>query len=127
MEKQTVQERYEQEQVMQGHKQTIQLQPSQSGTKGQLQKVFKQMEESLLQAHQSVRQAQLANPTQLSLQEAEKRLQYASQLLQQLGTSAPELTNGLTLGSQQQLTQLDHQIGQASGTLQLILKSISTG
>ncbi len=126
MKKQTVLERYEQEQVMKGEKQVIQLSPSQSGNQEQLQNIFKQMEEALLQAHQSVRQVQLANPTQLPLQQAEQRLQYASQQLQQLKTAVPELTWSLPKATQQQLTQLDHQIQQASGTLQLILKSIST-
>lgn len=126
MEKQTVLERYEQEQVMKGKMQIIQLSSSQSEGKEQLQKVFKQMEDALLQAHQSVRQAQLANPSQLSLQQAEQRLQYVSQQLQQLKTAAPEFTLGLPKAVQQQFTQLDHQIQQASGTLQLILKSIST-
>lgn len=57
---------------------------------------------------------------------ANQRLQYATQQVQQLKTAAPELTLGLTKGTQQQLTQLDHQIQQTRQTLQLIQTSISS-
>jgi len=125
MKKQTVLERYEQEQMKKGEGGGKPISKSQSGGNQQLSKIFQQMEEALLQAHQSVRQAQLADPTQLFLQQADQRLQHASQQLQQLKTATPELTLGLSKASQQQFTQLDHQIQQASGTLQLMMTSLN--
>lgn len=126
MKKPTVLERYEQEQMMKCEEGRVRLSFLQSKDKGQLPKIFQQMEEALLQAHQSIKQAQLANPTQSSLQLADQRLQYASQLLQQLKTSTPDVTKGLPKSSQQQLTQLEHQIQQANDTLQLVINSIPT-
>ena len=122
----TVLERYNQEQIMKGKDIGNELSTSHCWENGHLQKVLKQLEDALLQAHQSVKQAQLANPAGIPLQQADQRLQFVSQQLQQLKTATPEMSQGLPKATQQQLTQLDHQIQQASGTLQLILKSIST-
>src|SRR5690625_7793798 len=79
MKKQTVLERYEQEQMKKGEGGGKPISKSQSGGNQQLSKIFQQMEEALLQAHQSVRQAQLADPTQLFLQQADQRLQHRSE------------------------------------------------
>src|SRR5690625_4912251 len=128
MQKQTVEQRYLEQQMM-----NQQLKPKQNvlletepKQKQQLQKIFDEIKHSLGQASQAVQQAKLENPTQYQLPIIEQRLTYAVQQLQQLQTAAPEITSGLAKGTEQQLTQLNNQIHNASSTLQLIQQSLQS-
>ena len=128
MKKQTVEERYLEQQVMNQQlkpKQNI-LQETEPKQKQNLIKIFNEIKSALDLASQSVHQVKLTylHDNQLSL--AEQRLTHAIQQVQQLQTLAPEMTSGLSNGTKQQLTQLSKQINTASGTLQLIQQSIQS-
>ncbi len=126
MQKQTVEQRYLEQQIMNQQlkpKQNI-LQETEAKQTQQLIKIFNEIKQSLGQASQAVHQAKLANPNGNFLPIAEQRLSHAVQLVQQLQTAAPEMTSGLSKGTKQQLSQLSHQISSASNTLQLIQQSL---
>lgn len=108
--------REETEMTLQDEKQAIQ----------NLSDLFKKMEQGIVQAHQSVRQAQFADPTNMSLQQAEQRLQLVIEQIQQLKSTSPAFTLGLPKATQQQLMQLDHLLTQAGHTMQLIKNSVGS-
>jgi len=126
MQKQTVEQRYVEQQLMNHQikpKQHV-LQEVEPQQKQQLQKICNEIKHSLGQASQAVQQAKLENPTQYQLPIIEQRLTYAVQQLQKLQSASPEITSGLSQGTKQQLTQLNNQIHSASNTLQLIQQSL---
>jgi|SRR5690625_586630 len=126
MKKETVMERYEKQQVMMGEMAFNKMDVAcESGTQS-LQLPFKQLEQALYQAHQAIKQAQSIKSIQKQLEYADNRLQFSIQQLQQFALSVPNVTHGLPVGTQQQITQLEHQIQQANQTLLLIQSSISS-
>src|SRR5690625_4859177 len=126
MQKQTVEQRYVEQKMMNPQKKPKQhvLQETEPKQTQQLQKIFAEISHSLGQASQAVQQAKLENPTQYQLPIIEQRLLYAIQQLQKLQSASPEITSGLSQGTKQQLTQLNNQIHSASNTLQLIQQSL---
>src|SRR5690625_2179009 len=126
MQKQTVEQHDVEQQMMNPQKKPEQhvLQETEPKQTQQLQKIFAEISHSLGQASQAVQQAKLENPTQYQLPIIEQRLLYAIQQLQNLQTAAPEITSNLSKGTEQQLTQLNNQINNASSTLQLIQQSL---
>lgn len=126
MKKQTVAERFAQEQAM--RKPAMPMHDInllvESKEKQSLQKLFSEVKVALASAHQAVRQAQAANPVNETLQMADERLTFASTKIATLQTAVPALTSGLSRGVKQQITQLENQIEQAAGTLQLIQQSL---
>lgn len=128
MPKQTVEQQYTQQQAMKSE-----LKPKDKAnmalkTKQQqhIAKILNAINQSLQEAQQAVRQVKGTNPIQPQLRLADDRLSNATQLLQQLQISAPEMVFGFSKGEQQQLKQLDYQIEKAANTLQLIQQSISS-
>ncbi|MEI3604102.1 hypothetical protein SPD48_00230 [Pseudogracilibacillus sp. SE30717A] len=128
MPKQTVEQQYTQQQAMKSE-----LKPKDKAnmalkTKQQqhIAKILNAINQSLQEAQQAVRQVKGTNPIQPQLRLADDRLSNATQLLQQLQISAPEMVFGFSKGEQQQLKQLDYQIEKAASTLQLIQQSISS-
>ena len=128
MPKQTVEQRYKEQQAMKSerkprHHANIELKTSQQQD---IQKICNATKQSLQEAQQAVRQAQYVNPTQAQLQIAEGRLQNAVQLMQQLFTIAPNMVLGISKGEQQHLKQLDYQIEKAVGTLNSLQQSMES-
>jgi len=126
MQKQTVEQRYLEQQIM-----NQQLKPKQNilrettpKQQQQLIKIFNEIKQALDLSSQAINQAKLAQPYDVQLPIAEQRLVHAMQLLQQLQTASPDMTTGLSKGMKQQLTQVSNQITTASNTLQLIQQSI---
>ena len=126
MSKQTVQERYNQNQAMKGTlipKSKVNKE-SQTEQNKELLHIFNATKQSLQEAQQAVRQAQGANPVQPQLRFADDRLTNAIQLMQQVQILTPDFVLGVSKAEQQQLKQLDYQIEKASKTLQMIQQSI---
>lgn len=118
MKKQTVEQRYHEEQMMKGQTIPKELanQAIQTPEQQDIQQLFSSTKEALLAAQQAVHQAQAVHPTQAQLMTTEQRLTHAIQQLQQL-----QLTNlGVPKGTEQQLQQLSSQINTAAGTLHMI-------
>lgn len=128
MKYQTVEQRYEEQKKMQGQlmpKQQVNIDMA-TPQKQHVENIFNATKQALQKAHQSVRQAQSENPIAASLLMADQSLTNATQLLQQLQTTAPEFAQSLPKGAQQQLKQLDHQIETATRTLQMLQQAISS-
>lgn len=100
MKYQTVEQRYEEQNKMQG-----QLKPKQqvnidmATPQKQHVEIFNATKQALQKAHQSVRQVQSENPIAASLLMADQSLTNATQLLQQLQTAAPEFVQSLPKGA----------------------------
>src|SRR5690625_1836764 len=118
MSKQTVEERYNKQQMMKGELKPKELAHKQIQSEQQqnIQKIFNKTKQALQDAHQAVRQAQAANPAQAQLRMADERLTNATQLMHKLQTTIPGTALGFTKGEQQQLKQLDYQIQTAKWT-----------
>lgn len=121
---QTVQERYDIKKKM---KLTEKVKQNTVEDKA-LQQIFTQMLQALGETQQAVRQAQATNPTEIHLKRADARLNHTLREFQQF-TSNPNiqaLTQGFPVQVQQQIKQLSQQLDQASETLQVIQRSISS-
>ena len=129
MKKQTVQERYDEQQTMKqgGSSQPAQLTPDPQMKQQQLQQIFRQTDEAVQQAHQAVRQALAGNPLELQLQQADQRLTFAQQQLQQMKTTAPEIATGIQPAAQTQLKELERHLQQAGKTLSILKNSFVSG
>lgn len=126
MKNQTVEQRFHEQQMINGqvkpkHVAESAITPPQ---KRNVQKLFQSTAQALQEAHQSVRQAQTANPSLTALLMADQSLTQATQFMQQLQTAQPEFSQSLSKGTQQQLKQLDYQIEKAASTLQSIQQTI---
>jgi hypothetical protein len=120
MQKQTVEQRYQEQQMMGGKPIPKQLAKQALETQAQqnYQKLLNSLKQALEGAGQAVQQVQAANPTQANLVMAAERLTYAVQQVQQLETAG--MQTGFTNGTKQQLKQLHNQIETAAGTLSMI-------
>jgi cellobiose-specific phosphotransferase system component IIA len=123
MKKQTVQERYNEQQIMK-QMQPVLPKTTPTETQQQLQTIFTNAGGALMQAHQAVRQAQAGNPLNVQLQQASASLTHATQQLEQLKTAAPELATGLPASTQTQLQEADQYIQKAEQTLTLVMTQI---
>src|SRR5699024_8047692 len=123
MKKQTVEERYGEQQIMTGKIYADQKPSPPEKTDVRVKQILKQTEQALRQAYQSVQQAELAFPSLSHLELANDRLQYATDNLHQLETIKPKLIVGFPKNTEQQLVQLKNEVKQATKTLQLIQSS----
>ncbi len=126
MKKQTVQERFDEQQLMK-QMQPVLPKEKPSQAQQQLQTIFKKTSGALQQAHQAVRQAQAGNPLNIQMQQASASLTHATQQLEQLKTAAPEIASGLSASAHTQLQEADHYIQKAGQTLALVMTQAGSG
>src|SRR5690625_7908978 len=105
MQKQTDEQRYLEQQIMNQQTKPKQffLQETEPQQKQQLHKIFNEIKQTLGEASQAVNQAKLENPTQYHLPIVEKRLTYAVQQIQKLQTATPEISSLCTTVTRHQL------------------------
>ncbi len=129
MQKQTVSERYTMTKKM-----NAQIKPTQhilhdgmSVLEQQTILLCNQLQQSLLEAHQSVQQMLTEYPESHTAHAASLRMTSARQLMQQLNSAIPKTAFPLSKSTTQQLKQLEYQIDKANGTLQMIQQSFEAG
>ena len=129
MQKQTVSERYAMTKKM-----NAQIKPTQhilhdemSVLEQQTILLCNQLQQALIETHQSVLQMQTEYPENHTVHAASQRMTSALQLMQQLNSAIPKTAFPLSRNTTQQLKQLEYQIDKANGTLQLIQQSFEAG
>lgn len=122
MKKQTVEQKYmEQQMIKKGNipKQAAQ-QALETPEQKEAVKLINNLKQSLQQAQQAIRQAQISYPMNAQLSKADQLLSHSTQQLKQLETIKLSISNG----TKQQLKQLHYQIATATGTLSMIEQAI---
>ena len=124
MQKQTVEQRYNEQQMIGGKPvpKGIAQKAITSGAQQNYQKLLNSAKQALQAASQTLHQVQAANPSMTNLAIAAKKLDFASQQIQQLETAGVQ--PGFTLGTEQQLMQLRNQIETSIGTLGMIQQAV---
>lgn len=124
MQYQTVQQRYNEQQMLSGNPVPKWVAKKAITTTAQqnYQKLLNSTKQALQGASQLVQQVQSANPSQTNLALASEKLTFAVQQVQQL--EAEGVQPGFTLGTEQQLMQLRNQIETSMGTLAMIQQTV---
>lgn len=119
MNKQTVNERYYEQQKMQGQVDSKVKKKVPKGQEVSLEKTFQQISRGLTQTEQAVRQAGNEQPS-VFLSSAETRIDYVIGLVEQIKEEL-KIGNKMLQGStKQQIEQLDFYVLQAAQIVQLI-------
>src|SRR5690625_306636 len=126
MVKQTVEQKYIIEQAMKDAQKPKELvrRVLKTDEQNEIVNTFSKMENALQESLQAVRQLQANNQTDSNLQLISARFTNVIQLLNEIHLANPEGMFRLSKGEQQQLKQLDYQINQAKGTLQVLKQSL---
>lgn len=124
MQKQTVEQRYNEQQIIGGQPvpKGVAQKSIASDAQQNYQKLLNSAKQALQAASQTVNQIQASNPSLVNLSIVQKKLTFAAQQVQQL--EAAGVQPGFTQGTEQQLMQLRYQIETSLGTLGMIQQAV---
>ncbi|WP_188455068.1 hypothetical protein [Virgibacillus oceani] len=123
MNKQTVGQQFQEQQTIKQQTPNQVQQVPQSQQSSQLKELLKNVDKTIQQAQQSIRQVQTGQDD--LFQTADQRLQFALQQLQNLKTLETQMITGLPESAKQQLEQAYHEINQAGQTLTFAQQSLN--